>query len=393
MLKEKIKIKIFAFSSFGKGLSGGDNIFIEIAKRWATYGSSISVHLFKDGYEICKRSGLNNVKYHICKRSVNTNFFPMFFLFRTFYGVIEALKEKRKTEEKIFIYSASDFWPDTIPAFLYSRIHKKSTWIAGFYMFAPSPVKRDYPYKGLNILRGVLYYLTQLPILFLVKRYADFVFVTSELDIAKFLTEKRNQNRVIVVKGGVDLDLIDSVPPQSRKEFDAVFMGRFHPQKGVKELIEIWSRVIKNLPNAKLALIGDGYLKEEITGQISRLGLEKNVTLFGYKFGKEKIEILKKSKIVVHPATYDSGGMASSEAMACGLPGVSFDLESLKTYYPKGMLKTACFSREIFAHNVIRLLTDKELYSKMSQEAREYVNAEWGWSKKADLIFNKITKS
>ena len=31
--------------------------------------------------------------------------------------------------------------------------------------------------------------------------------------------------------------------------------------------------------------------------------------------------------------------MAAAEAMAWGLPGVSFDLESLKTYYQKVWLK------------------------------------------------------
>ena len=43
--------------------------------------------------------------------------------------------------------------------------------------------------------------------------------------------------------------------------------------------------------------------------------------------------------MVVHPAIFDSGGMAAAEAMAWGLPGVSFDLPALKTYYPQGMIK------------------------------------------------------
>ena len=52
------------------------------------------------------------------------------------------------------------------------------------------------------------------------------------------------------------------------------------------------------------------------------------------------LRIFKDSKIVLHAAIYDSGGMAACEAMACELPGVSFDLPALKTCYPKGMFKT-----------------------------------------------------
>jgi hypothetical protein len=40
--------------------------------------------------------------------------------------------------------------------------------------------------------------------------------------------------------------------------------------------------------------------------------LEENVFLLRSKDGKEKLEVLKSSKIVVHPATYDSGGMAAA---------------------------------------------------------------------------------
>ena len=101
-------------------------------------------------------------------------------------------------------------------------------------------------------------------------------------------------------------------------------------------------------PNSKLAMIGVGELENEAKAKINKLGLESNIVLFGFKDGYEKLKIFKDSRVVVHPAIYDSGGMAACEAMACGLPGVSFDLPALKTYYPKGMLKTPCYDLEAF---------------------------------------------
>ena len=95
------------------------------------------------------------------------------------------------------------------------------------------------------------------------------------------------------------------------------------------------------------------------------------------------------SKVIVHPATYDSGGMAAAEAMAWGLPGVGFDLEALRTYYPKGMLKTKCFNLKEFARNILELLVNAGSYSKISQEAYSLVLENWEWDRQAQVIFNK----
>lgn len=241
-------------------------------------------------------------------------------------------------------------------------------------------------------MKKTFYYITQLPIYLLVKRFADFVFVTSEPDVKKFLTKKRNSHRVIGVKGGIDLEFINSVSEPAQKQFDAVFMGRFHPQKGILELIDIWNLVVQKRPQAKLAIIGDGYLKKEIEDKIKRYNLSDNIVLFGYKFGKEKVEILKSSNVVLHPAIYDSGGMSSCEAMSCGLPGVGFDLAALKTYYPQGMIKVPLNDFEGFSKEIVRLLDDSGYYEKVSWEARDLALKEWDWNTRSRVIYDQVTR-
>ena len=96
----------------------------------------------------------------------------------------------------------------------------------------------------------------------------------------------------------------------------------------------------------------------------------------GFNDGEEKIRIFYQSRIVVHPALYDSGGMAAAEAMVCGLPGVSFDLPELRSYYPKGMLKAK--DQEEFANLIILLLTDPATYHEISGEAQQWARS-WDW--------------
>ena len=155
------------------------------------------------------------------------------------------------------------------------------------------------------------------------------------------------------------------------------------------ELVDIWDHVCQIRKDARLAMIGVGELEKEVQAKIVRHGLEDNIELLGFQDGMPKFQIFKSSRIVLHPAVYDSGGMAACEAMACGLPGVGFDLEALKSYYPKGMLKTPCFDFKAFAQNVIKLLEDEELYEKTKQDALDWA-AECDWDIKAQRILDVL---
>ncbi len=384
-----------------EGISGGDRIGLALIKKWAKSGNRIKIFIGKCGQKMYRLWQAENIEIVITSSFCSRKFsYPRLFIFEILSfigGCWSVLKIKELAEAKTIIYSASDFWPDTIPAFILKLKFHEIKWIAGFYMFAPQPWRKDSPYRAdlKKWLVGSLYWLTQLPTYHLVKRYADIVFVTSEPDVDRFITEKRNRERILVIRGGVEtkeakmyLKSSRVIPLQERK-YDAVFVGRFHHQKGVLELIDIWKLVCGKKPTAKLAMIGVGSLEGEVKDKIEALNIGDKIDLLGFKDGAEKYEIFKQSKIVVHPATYDSGGMAACEAMAWGLPGVSFDLEALKTYYPQGMLKTPCFDLERFAENIIKLSTDEELYSRLSGEAVDWAG-DWDWDKRADEILEEI---
>jgi glycosyltransferase involved in cell wall biosynthesis len=318
-------------------------------------------------------------------------------IFRRTLKGIEAIRKYGKSLKRLdYIYSVSDFYPDFIPS-LYAKLRQpRLKWIAGYYLFAPFPLSPESPYRGKNFLKGLFYWLMQGPSYFLVRRLADFVFVTSEPDVKKFITARRNSDKVVVIQGGVDLAEAEKylksakIIPLEKRKYDACFVGRFHYQKGVLELVEIWKEVCQKKKNARLAMIGKGPLEEEVKAKIRRFHLEKNIDLLGFKDGKEKYEIFKQSKIIVHPATYDSGGMAAAEGMAWKLPGVSLDLEALKTYYPKGMIKTERGDLRAFADNVLKLLEDPLLYCQTAAAAHKLVKDVWDWRVRAQAIYHQV---
>jgi glycosyltransferase involved in cell wall biosynthesis len=103
--------------------------------------------------------------------------------------------------------------------------------------------------------------------------------------------------------------------------------------------------------------------------------------LLGYKDRVEK-KIFKESRIVVHPAVYETGAIAPADAMACGLPSISFDLPAFRIYYPRGIIKIPKFDLKTFAKSVIDLLSDEKLYKTLRKEAIE-LTKEMDWDRRA----------
>jgi glycosyltransferase involved in cell wall biosynthesis len=374
-----------------KGLSGGDRIAVECIKRWRKKGINIIVMTSKSGRLIY---GLKDVKYVTISSPIFRKYSILGIIIFAFIALVNGILKAllfRNLKHTTVVYSASEFLPDLLPTLIIKRRNRNTKWIAAFYLFAPHPFSKKSPYRGVfSKIKNILYFSMQQISYRIVKNYADMVWVTNELDRWRFIDSRRlTHDRVIAVRGGVDTKTPALIPEPNRKKFDAVFIGRFHPQKGVLELIEIWKYVCEKKKNAKLAMIGNGDLEREVKKRISKYGLEDKVFLFGFKDYIEKIQIFKESLIVVHPAIYDSGGMAACEAMACGLPGVSFDLPALRTYYPKGMLKTPCFDLKGFAENILKLLNDQELYRKLQKEALELAK-EWDWDKRTEELLKII---
>src|SRR3989344_5920883 len=338
-------VLIIALAAYGKGISGGDRIFIEFARRWSKK-FKILIFLWEEGYEMCKRQQLDKslVKFKISKLK---KWSILGFVINYFVRIIEGIRLGLITKltdngTSTIVYSSSEFLMDVLPAFILKIRYPKLIWAASWYQTAPSPLVgfRIGNRKDKYRTSALIYWLSQRFTMPFIKLLSDFVLVNNDNE-KNFFSKHNKKGKVIVVLGAVDTENISNWIEKNKKlpkTYDAVFQGRFHAQKGVVELISVWKKVIKYIPNAALAMIGDGPLMENVKQKIQELDLANNIKLFGYVFdGDKKYKIFSQSKIVVHPAFFDSGGMASAEAMAFGIPAVGFDLPAYESYYPRGM--------------------------------------------------------
>ncbi len=390
-------IYIFALAAHGHGISGGDRIFMEFAKSWSK-NSPVKIFVWEEGYQMCLRHKLQitNIKFQISNLKFWNKFgFIVGYIIRIVEGIRLGLALKIEDNSKTIVYCASEFWMDSLSAFILKLRYPNIKWAAAWYQSAPNPLKGFNEGKRVNkyYLSSFLYWLVQLPIKSLINKYADLILVNNPLEVKKFLNLRKSQ-KIMVVLGALDLEKIKQYRKKyqkTEKKYEAVFQGRFHPQKGILELIDIWKKVVEKKPKARLAMIGDGPLMKSAKLKIKSEKLERNIELYGYVFdGPLKYKIFAQSRIVLHPSFYDSGGMASAEAMAFGLPAIGFDLKSYKSYYPKGMVKVRTGDLDRFAGEIINLLSDNKKYKHIAQEALDMIQINWSFQTRAEEVMKEL---
>lgn len=101
-----------------------------------------------------------------------------------------------------------------------------------------------------------------------------------------------------------------------------VAVGRLVPQKGFDMLVEAFGRVAKSRPDWSLTILGEGPDRPALERQVRAAGLLGRVHLPGNV--AEPMRILPHADAFVLSSRYEGFGMALVEAMAAGLPVVSF---------------------------------------------------------------------
>ncbi len=360
---------VFIANCFFSGLSGGDRHFIEIAKRWAGK-MNIILMLPKESLPVYEKEDLK-CTYSIIPSSkfISRLGIMAIYIFRSLASLFVAPRLGRNAS---IVYSTSQFLPDTLPSFFMKRSNSEILWISCIFHIIPHYSKR----KG-SFVRNLVAYYEQKLSFYLIKKSVNIIFVDNtilkeELIKLGFITEQ-----IKVISMGVDCRFINSVSETNNKVYEAVFLGRLHPTKGVFDLPKIWGRVVAERPQAKLALIGseNDKIKKRLATEIIENKMENNIDILGFLETREVYKTLKSSCLFIFPSHEEGWGIAIAEAMACGLPVIAWNLPVYPEIFPKGMIMVEENNITGFSQAILRVLKDDGLCKHLGSLASDMITA------------------
>lgn len=178
--------------------------------------------------------------------------------------------------------------------------------------------------------------------------------------------ERLGFERVNVMPIGLSVKPLDRVG-QKEASPTIVFIGRLKRHKLPDHAIRAFSIVKKNLPDARLWVIGDGYMRKELQSKIS----VRDVTFFGHVDSELKYNLLSRAHMVMLPAIREGWALVVTESNAMGTPVVAYNVPGLRDsvkHDETGILVKEK-SPESLASSVIHLLKNQSLLDRFSSNS------------------------
>lgn len=147
-------------------------------------------------------------------------------------------------------------------------------------------------------------------------------------------------------------------------------VARLSFEKNHALLLEAFSRLARQLPRAKLLLVGDGQKRPALESQARELGLAGRVVFAGMRSGVP--EILRLAQVFALSSDIEGLSISILEAMSAGLPVVATDVggnRELIVPEQTGLLVPPRAADEL-AEALARVLGDEPWRQSMGQEAR-----------------------
>lgn len=368
------------------GVSGGETCMVELVRIWCEKYKNY-IYTPENGRETYQKvlPFNNNIEYIIIGKNIEGKigmFFAM--VYKTLKSLFYLKKFKDSRDNVIITHSS--FFPSVIFAFLLKLKNPDSKWIAINHMLMPQLFRG---FKGntyrLPSIKDVYHFLNE-RLFFSLQKKADLLISVNSC-YKKYLS-KKNKN-VKILKYGTDYERYASSVKikdfNERGEY-SVFLARIHEQKGIFELVDIARRVLVEIPDFRIYLVGDDDTEEgkKFKRYIRAKRMEDVFIFLGRRYGKEKYEILANSKILLFPSYYESFGIVYLEAISVGTVVVEYDLPFLEDH-KFGVVKVPFKKNDVFADKVVGLLRDADEWRRFSREGIEYAK-EFRWEAMAGEI-------
>jgi glycosyltransferase involved in cell wall biosynthesis len=336
--------------------SGGETKLLQMIKNWISAGHQVDYFTTEAYAKALKIEGINCNCITLpsqCNQSMLGEAY--IFLKRLFFSFFI-----RVNGGYDFVYCSSDLFFDVIPSLLLSIRLKRVKLIYCSYLISTS--------MTLKSIRGGFFFFAQKISYLLIRLKNDLVLVLNDVDRERLEKKRISPKNIYVTSGGVDHEELNRIKVTPEVNFDAVFLGRFHHQKGLDLLIRAWEMVVRKFPQFTLAVVGggDGAVINELEEKIAKLNLDQSVKIFKNLNRDKALSIVKSSDIFLFPSRDESWGFVVAEALYFGKPVVMFDLSYSREIFTKGIVRVKKFDVDEFGNQFMHIKNDRIFYEMLA---------------------------
>ncbi len=329
-----MRLHFFTNGIFSTSIAGGDIHFLKLAEGAARAGYELNFfggHALQEVIRKHQIPGTITLTDSGVMPKTNTGVLGgQVKLFRDMYARYRRTMTALDTiAPEDFVYATSDYWFDVLPAVRSRALCKLMVW----HMNAPrfgEIVTRSRPDIDAMRASSLHYWASQTyslrrfaacPTKHLFHLHPDMRPVLQQLGL--------RDEEMSYVSYGLEVTLNDTVPTPPR-EFDVVWVGRVHRQKGVDDLVATVEWLSKRLENFRAVFIGNVRALEP---EIVKRGLEKHVTFSGFVSEEEKIRLFKASRVFLMPSRHEGSPRVVGESIIASTPVVAYDIPNYRPVF------------------------------------------------------------
>lgn len=199
------------------------------------------------------------------------------------------------------------------------------------------------------------------------KYYDKIVCITEEVKsvLQKYLPLK--EDKLSVINNGINLSEINNAKKYLKEDFKfknsdilLIMVAGFREQKDQDTVIRTMSKLPREY---KLILVGDGERRNIVQKIVNDSGLEDRVTFLGNR--SDVYSLIKMADIAVLSSHWEGFGLASAEAMACGIPTIGSNVNGLAQVIDGGGLLFKKGDEDDLMQKILQL-RDRETYEELS---------------------------
>jgi glycosyltransferase involved in cell wall biosynthesis len=216
-------------------------------------------------------------------------------------------------------------------------------------------------------------------------RHVDVSVAASRLIAAILEQDGIARDQIEIVHDGVNVGAIDREPvvdvhaafwlPHGAPVVGNVAALAGH--KGQKHLIAAAARVVRDMPDARFIILGEGELREALEAQVASLGLDRHVHLPGFR--QDVIGLMKSFDLFVMSSVTEGLGSAILEAMTCERAVVASNTGGIPEAVDENVTGLLVPPRDekALAKAIVTLLRDPDLRRRFGQAGRTRVVEEF----------------